>query len=273
MPRRSQPTDVVLSERRGPALIVTINRPDRLNVINTEVATALGAAFEDADADPAVRALVLTGAGDRAFTAGADLGALAAGELLRSAAPEGDAWGFAGIVRHHISTPVILAANGACLGGGTEILLACDLAVAADHAVFGLPEATVGVYPGGGGAFRLYRHLPPKIALEALLTGRTLSADEAARWGLVNRVVPAAQVLESALELAGRIAANAPLSVAATKRIARGFERTAGALACPDEDGAWGRTYAEGPVVLDSEDCAEGVSAFREKRAPVWTGR
>jgi crotonobetainyl-CoA hydratase len=273
MESQPEPTGVVLVERIRAALVVTINRPERLNVINTEVATALGAAFEEADADPAVRALVLTGSGTRAFTAGADIEALAAGELLRSSAPGGDAWGFAGIVRHHISKPVILAANGACLGGGTEILLACDLVVAAENAVFGLPEVKVGVYPGGGGAFRLYRHLPPKIALEAMLTGRALSADEAARWGLVNRVVPAAGVLEAALELAGRIAANAPLSVAATKRIARGFEASGDGLDCPDEDGGWARTYAEGPGVLESADCGEGVAAFKAKRAPAWTGR
>ena len=266
------PDGVVLLERRGPALVVTINRPERLNVVNTEVATALGAAFEAADADASGRAVVLTGAGDRAFTAGADLEALAAGELLRSEAPGGDAWGFAGIVRHHISKPVILAANGACLGGGTEILLACDLVVAAEHAVFGLPEVKVGVYPGGGGAFRLYRHLPPKIALEAMLTGRVLVADEAARWGLANQVVPASELLDAALELADRIAANAPLSVAATKRIARGFEPDGDGLACPDEDGGWARTYAEGPGVLGSVDCVEGVAAFKERRAPVWTG-
>jgi crotonobetainyl-CoA hydratase len=267
----TEPAGVVLTERRGAALLVTINRPERLNVINTAVATALGAALETAEADPQVRALVLTGAGPKAFSAGADLEALAAGELLRSAAPGADRWGFAGVVRHYVSTPVIVAVNGAALGGGTELVLAADLAIAAPHAVFGLPEARFGVYAGGGGAFRLPAQLPPKIAMEAMLTGRTIDAAEAARWGLVNQVD--ADPVAAALALAERIAACAPLSVAASKRIARGLEYDAGVLACPEEESGWARTEAEGPAVLGSADCAEGVAAFKEKRRPTWRGQ
>lgn len=266
-----EPQDVVLCERRGPALLVTINRPARLNVVDTAVATALGAALEAADADPQVRAVVLTGAGTKAFSAGADLAALAAGELLRSAAPGGEGWGFAGMVRHYVSTPVIAAVNGAALGGGTELVLAADLAVAAPHAVFGLPEARFGVYAGGGGAFRLPAQLPPKIALEAMLTGRTFDAAEAARWGLVNQVDE--DPVAAALALAGRIAACAPLSVGASKRIARGLEYDGAGLGCPGEEAGWARTEAEGPAVLGSADCLEGVAAFKEKRPPVWFGR
>lgn len=268
--RMSGNSAVVLTERRGPALVVTINRADVLNVIDTETATALGEAFESA-ADPGVRAVIITGAGDKAFCAGADMTALARGELLRSTVPGGNDWGFAGIVRHEVSVPVIAAVNGLCLGGGMEIMLAADLAVAAPHARFGLPEGKIGVYPGGGGAFRLPAQIPPKVAMEVLLTGRMVDADEAARWGLVNSV--ANDPLGAALELAGRVAACAPLSVAATKRIARGLEKGAdGALMCPGEDVHWGRTDAEGPGVLGSADCAEGVAAFKGRRPPAWSG-
>ena len=257
---------VVLTERRGPALLVTINRPDVLNVIDTETATALGEAFTSAAA-PGVRAVILTGAGSRAFCAGADMDALARGELLRSTAPGGEGWGFAGIVRHEISVPVIAAVNGLCLGGGMELLLAADLAAAAPHARFGLPEGKIGVYPGGGGAFRLPAQIPPKVAMEVLLTGRMVEAAEAARWGLVNSV--ADDPLDAALELANRVAACAPLSVAATKRIARGLDSS---LARPAEEMHWQRSDAAGPAVLSSADCAEGVAAFRARRLPVWSG-
>ncbi len=262
---------VVLTERHGPALVMTINRPDVLNVIDTDTATALGEALESAT-DPGVRAVILTGAGDRAFCAGADLNALARGELLRSTAPGGHEWGFAGIVRHEVSVPVIAAVNGLCLGGGLEILLASDLAVAAPHARFALPEGKIGVYPGGGGAFRLPAQIPPKVAMEILLTGRMLDADEAARWGLVNAV--AEDPLGAALDLAERVANCAPLSIAATKRIARGLDiRADGAMGRPGEEADWGRTLAEGPGVLGSADCAEGVAAFKDRRLPSWTGR
>ena len=270
-PEPATPHAVVLTERRGNALLVTINRPERLNTVTTAVATALGEALEAAEADPAVRAVVLTGAGEKAFCAGADMQALADGELLRSTAPGGDAWGFAGVVRHYVSTPVIAAVNGVALGGGTEVVLAADLAVAAPHAVFGLPEGKIGVYAGGGGAFRLPAQIPEKIALEAMLTGRTLDAAEAARWGLVNAVDP--DPVGVALALAERIAACAPLSVAASKRIARGLQDDAGTLACPGEEPGWARTEAEGPGVLGSADCAEGVAAFKGRRAPMWSGQ
>lgn len=261
---------VVLTERRGPALVVTINRPDVLNVIDTETATALGEAFDSAAA-PGVRAVILTGTGSRAFCAGADMDALARGELLRSTAPGGEGWGFAGIVRHEISVPVIAAVNGLCLGGGMELLLAADLAVAAPHARFGLPEGKIGVYPGGGGAFRLPAQIPPKVAMEVLLTGRMVEATEAARWGLVNSA--AGDPLDAALELADRVAACAPLSVAATKRLARGLDiQPDASLARPAEEMHWQRNDAAGPAVLSSADCAEGVAAFSARRLPVWSG-
>lgn len=267
----AQEPPAVLTERRGDVLVLTINRADVLNVIDTETATALGAAFGTAAAS-SVRALIITGAGDKAFCAGADMSALARGELLRSTAPGGDEWGFAGIVRHEVSVPVIAAVNGLCLGGGMEILLAADLAIAAPHARFALPEGKIGVYPGGGGAFRLPAQIPQKVAMEILLTGRMVDADEAARWGLVNSV--AVDPMAAAVELAERVAACAPLSVAASKRIARGLDAgVAGALTCAGEEPHWDRTYAEGPGVLGSADCAEGVAAFKSRREPVWTGK
>lgn len=159
-----------------------------------------------------------------------------------------------------------------CLGGGAELVLAADLAIAAPHARFALPEGKIGVYPGGGGAFRLPAQVPPKIAMEILLTGRMVEAQEAARWGLVNSI--AEDPLTAALDLAERIAQSAPLSVAATKRLAKGLEeQPGGSLVCPAEDGHWARSESAGAAVLGSADCAEGVAAFKERREPRWAGR
>lgn len=256
----------VLTERRGHSLLVTINRPEVLNAVDQTVWDGLGDAWALADADPEVRVVVLTGVGDRAFCAGADLRAITEGSYRQQADPIRDPWGFAGVVSHEISVPVIAAVNGLALGGGWEIVLACDLVVVAEHAEFGLPEVSRGLVAGGGGAFRLADELPRPVAMELLLTGSRAPAELLLRYGMVNRVAPKERLLSVALELADRISANAPLAVQASKRIARGVHR---GVAEP-ETAHWLRSEREVLKVMRSADAIEGVRAFVEKREPVW---
>jgi len=256
-----------LTERRGDVLVITINRPEARNAVNGAVSTAVGDALEQAQNDAAVRAVVITGAGDKSFCAGADLKAISRRENLYH--PDHGEWGFAGYVHHFIDKPTIAAVNGTALGGGTELALASDLVVACDSATFGLPEVKVGLFAAAGGVFRIVHQLPRKIALEMVLTGEPISAAEAAKWGLINQVVADGTVLEAALALAERVTVNAPLSVQASKRIAYGVDD--GVI--PDEEPGWARTQREFGVVLKSEDAKEGPLAFAEKRPPVWKVR
>lgn len=259
----------VLAEQRGHVLLVTLNRPEARNAVNRAVMIGVGEALDIAERETGIWAVIITGAGDRAFCAGADLKAAAAGEL----GDEGDErlrrWGFAGYVTHHISKPTIAAVNGFALGGGTEITLASDLAVAAETADFGLPEVKRGIFAGAGGAFRLPRAIPDKIAMEAILTGRPISARRAYELGLVNRVVPSEELLPAAFALADEILQNAPLAVQVSKRIAKGI--TEGTV--PSEIDDWQRTALEGSALMASADAAEGMRAFAEKRAPRWEGK
>ncbi|MGB3696441.1 MAG: enoyl-CoA hydratase-related protein [Gordonia sp. (in: high G+C Gram-positive bacteria)] len=256
----------ILVERRGNVALVTINRPDARNAVDASVTDGLGVALDEADRDPEVRAIVLTGAGEKAFCAGADLKAIASGAGLGPTDPDHAKWGFAGVTQHVISTPLIAAVNGTAFGGGTEIVLSCDLAVAADTASFGLPEVKRGLIAAAGGAFRLVRALPPKIGMELLLTGRPISAAEAKDLGLVNQVVPQAEVVAAALALAEQIAANAPLAVQASKRLALGI--IDGEV--PAESVDWQSNIREIAAVFSSRDAREGPRAFAEKRAPIW---
>ena len=256
-----------LIERRGNVMIITINRPEARNAVNSAVSTAVGDALEQAQHDPDVRAVVITGAGEKSFCAGADLKAIARRENLYH--PDHGEWGFAGYVRHFIDKPTIAAVNGTALGGGTELALASDLVVAEERAQFGLPEVKVGLIAGAGGVFRIVHQLPRKVALEMLLTGEPITAAEALKWGLINQVVPDGTVLEAALALAERVTVNAPLSVQASKRIAYGADD--GVI--PDEEPGWSRTAREFRALLKSEDAKEGPRAFAEKRQPVWNAR
>jgi crotonobetainyl-CoA hydratase len=262
-----QTVPAALAEWRGNVLVITINRPEARNAVNGAVSTGVGDALEQAQNDDEVRAVVITGAGDKSFCAGADLKAISRRENLYH--PDHGEWGFAGYVHHFIDKPTIAAVNGTALGGGTELALASDLVVACQSATFGLPEVKVGLFAAAGGVFRIVHQLPRKIALEMVLTGEPISAAEAAKWGLINQVVPDGTVLEAALALAERVTVNAPLSVQASKRIAYGADD--GVI--PDEEPGWARTQREFGVVLKSEDAKEGPLAFAEKRPPVWKAR
>ncbi|MCR5978396.1 enoyl-CoA hydratase [Gordonia jinghuaiqii] len=248
---------------------MTINRPDARNAINGAVNAAIGDAIERADKDPDVRVVILTGAGDRSFCAGADLKAIAAGEEIVPVDGVRAAWGFAGYVSHHISKPTIAAVNGVALGGGTELVLASDIAIASESAVFGLPEVKRGIIAGAGGVFRLPKQIPPKIAYELMFTGEPVDATTALRLGLINRVVPHDQVLGEALVTARLIASNAPLAVQASKRVA---QHIVDGDVWYEQD-SWTLSASERAAVRASEDAKEGPRAFAEKRAPVWSGR
>lgn len=256
----------VLVEDNGPVRVVALNRPAALNAVNSALAAGLGQALSDAAEDPDIRVVVLTGSG-RAFCSGADLKEIAAGRSL--AAPGHPEWGFAGVVQHWIPKPLIAAVNGLALGGGAEIVLACDLAVADRAATIGLPEVTRGLVAAGGGVLRLHRQIPVKIALEAALTGDPITAESAARWGLVNHVTSPGSALDVAVHLARRIARNAPLAVQATKRLTHRGHRNGDGW----DPESWERNDAELGLLLDTEDAAEGARAFVENREPRWLGR
>jgi crotonobetainyl-CoA hydratase len=246
--------------------LVTFRRPRARNAVNASLSAAVGEALEQADRDPAVRCVVVTGDGP-VFCAGADLKGIAAGESLT--APGHPEWGFAGLVEHEVSVPLIAAVNGHAMGGGAEIVLACDLAVMSQEALIGLPEVTRGLYAAAGGTIRLPRQVPLKVALRAGLTGESLDAEQAARWGLVNEVVPASDVVPTAMGLARRIADNAPLAVAVTKSM---MHAAVGSGSGADVE-LWRRQDSEMARLLTSRDALEGATAFAEKRSPAWLGR
>ncbi|WP_082959986.1 crotonase/enoyl-CoA hydratase family protein [Mycobacterium sp. 852002-53434_SCH5985345] len=257
----------VLVERRGNVMVITINRPEARNAVNGAVSIGVGDALDAAQHDPEVRAVVITGAGDKSFCAGADLKAISRRENLYH--PEHGEWGFAGYVHHFIDKPTIAAVNGTALGGGTELALASDLVVADERAKFGLPEVKRGLIAAAGGVFRIVQQLPRKVGMELLLTGEPITASDAFEWDLINQVVQEGTVLEAALALAARVTVNAPLSVQASKRIAYGVDDGV----VTDEEAGWQRTMNEMGVLLRSEDAKEGPLAFAEKREPVWKAR
>jgi crotonobetainyl-CoA hydratase len=254
-------------ERHGNVSVITLNRPEARNAVNGAVSTAVGDALAEAQDDPDVRAVIITGTGDKSFCAGADLKAISRGENLQH--PEHPEWGFGGYAQHFIDKPTIAAVNGTALGGGSELVLASDLVVAEEHAVFGLPEVKRGLIAGAGGVFRIVAQLPSKVGLQLMFTGEPMSAHDALRWGLINEVVPTGGGLSAALALAERITANAPLAVQASKRVAYGVEN--GVIV--SENDYWRRNDQEFATLLESEDAKEGPLAFAEKRSPVWKAR
>jgi len=252
--------DEVLRERRGHVEILTINRPEARNAINRATAIALGDALDACESDDDVWVVVLTGAGDKAFSAGMDLKAFAAGEF-----PITDK-GFGGITQRDFPKPLIAAANGAALAGGFEILISCDMVVAAEHAKFGIPEASRGLIAGGGGLIRLPKRIPLAVAYEMALTAEPIDAQRAYELGLVNRVVAGENVLDEAVALAERIAKNAPLAVRTSKDVMKRSRELS-------EEQCWQLNTEAFGIIGRSADAMEGAVAFAEKRQPNWQGK
>ena len=259
----SDAPDDLAQERHGSVLVLRLNRPAARNALTPQLITALGAAIVGAESDPDVRAVVLTGTGDRAFCAGMDLRSFAAGEAIGTGDDEATA-GFHRLMDGWVGLPVIGAANGTAVAGGLELLLGCDIVVASQDAAFGLPEVKRGLFAAGGGT-AIGRRIPLGAALELVLTGDSIDAQRAHDLGLVNRVVPPDEVLPAALALAQRIAENPPLGLAASKELVR--------LAVTDAGRAAARLDDWRSIVFTSDDAREGATAFVEKRPPVWHGR
>ena len=251
-------------DRDGPILTITIERPDVLNALHQPAHFELDHAFDEYAADPTLRVAIVTAVGDRAFCVGTDLKSLA-----KTGPYEYPRGGFGGITtRFDLWKPVIAAVNGLCLGGGVEIVAACDLAIASEHAEFALSEPLVGLAALGGGALqRLARQLPMKEAMWLVLTGKRIDAQEARRIGLVNEVAPRGQALERARTLARDLLACAPLALEASKQV------MLQSVAEPDLEAAMRKRYPAAERMLASEDAREGPRAFAEKRKPVWRGR
>ncbi len=260
-PAPAHATAAPVATAAGVAL-VTLDRPGALNALSFDLLDALADALEALDADPACGAIVLTGAGDRAFAAGADIKELARqSSASLHAGGRFAAWDRVAAVR----TPMIAAVRGFALGGGCELAMACDMIVAGDDATFGQPEIRLGVMPGAGGTQRLTRAIGQARAMELILTGRPMRATEAEAAGLVTRVVPAEATLDAALELAAQVASMPPLAVRAAKAAVRAAaEQPLSAGLAAERETFFG--------LFDSDDQAEGMAAFNDKRAPVWTG-
>lgn len=259
-PSTTEEQPVVL-ERRVGVLIITINRPKVRNAVNFEVALAVAAALDELDADPLLSVGIITGAGGT-FCSGMDLKAFAA----TGQRPEIEGRGLVGLTEAPPKKPLIAAVEGYALAGGCEIVLACDLVVAADTATFGIPEATRGLVAGSGGLIRLPQKIPRQIALEYALTGEYFSAVLAHQWGLVNRLRPTGEALNGALELAAAIQRNGPLAVQMTKRI------VVESQGWPANE-VWDRQRSLVDATLATDDAHEGALAFSEKRPPRWVGK
>jgi enoyl-CoA hydratase len=249
-------------EVQGHVAILTINRPEARNAVNGAVAAGMEAAIDRMEEDPDVWIGVLTGAGP-AFSAGADLKAVASGEAGALATSRG---GFAGLVRRERTKPLIAACDGPALAGGTEIVLSCDLVVASTNARFGVPEVKRSLAAAAGGLFRLAKVLPRNVATELVLTGDPITAERAHELGMVNELCEPGQALERALAFAERIAVNAPLAVRESLGVMRASEDV-------DDDEAFRLSNAAMARLSKTEDFAEGPRAFIEKREPRWQGR
>ncbi|MEP6722386.1 MAG: enoyl-CoA hydratase-related protein [Variovorax sp.] len=249
-------TPLVGTQCEGGVLVITLQREHKRNAVDRALADALDSALNALDDDPDILVGILTG-GRTVFCAGSDLAS--GGDYVTERGGE------YGVIRRRRRKPLIAAVEGAALGGGMEIVLACDMVVAASDASFGLPEVVRGVLPTCGALFRALQALPPNVAREMVLTGQSISAARAREVGLVNVLAQPGDALAQALQLARRVAVNAPLSVQASLGAMNGL------LAASDALG-WELTNAALSAIADSEDAKEGVRAFLEKRVPVWTG-
>lgn len=252
-------------EKKDSIGYVTVNRPKVLNALNTPTWTDLHAAFEDAKADASVRGVILTGAGDKAFIAGADISELAHVDAYDAEESSRFGQGVLDLIEN-LGKPVIAAINGFALGGGCETAMACTIRIAAEHARFGQPEVKLGLLPGGGGTQRLPRLVGKGRALQLILTGETISAQEAYRIGLVNEVVPAANLIDRAETILKQIMANAPIAVKFSLEAANKGMETSQSEGLVLEASFFG-------ICAATEDKKEGTAAFLEKRAPQFRGR
>jgi enoyl-CoA hydratase len=246
-------------ERRGRVEVLRLNRPEARNAMSPELSLAIEEALDDIEATDDVWTVVITGTGP-IFCAGADLKAVASGN---AAAIETKRGGFGGIARRDFPKPIIAAVQGPALAGGFELVLACDLVVAATDATFGLPEAKRGLLAAAGGPVRLAHRVAMPLALEIVMTGEQITAERAYQVGLVNRLVPAESVVDEAVALAEVINANSPTSIRASRTLVRG------SVDATEADG-WKLTAELSRVVFGSGDALEGSTAFVEKRAPNW---
>ncbi len=265
MTRTSAPEDigdVVQYKVSGGIALVTLNRPESRNAVNGAVARALAWIVGEVDANPDIAVAVLASGTPGIFCAGADLAEIARGGGADLVHPHN---GFGGFVRAHRSKPWIAAVDGAAMGGGFELALACEMIVASDRAQFGLPEVKRGLMAMAGGAIRLPRRLPRALAIESLLTGDPISAELAAAHGLVNRVVAADVLNDTTIRLAGRIARNAPIALRESLKLARAADGG-------DDAALWEASDAAMMRVVTSADAREGPLAFMEKREPRWSG-
>ncbi len=254
---------ILVRQRQGAVLVLRLNRPEARNAFNPELMGEVGLGMAEAEDDPGIRAVVLTGTGDRAFSAGMDLRAFASGDSNPSDAQKEGMATFNRFVQGDIAVPVVGAANATAVAGGFELLMGCDVVVASAEATFGLPEVKRALFAAGGGMF-LAQRIPLAVALELTLTGDPIDAERAYSLGLINQVVPPDQVLDAALAMAERIARNGPLALQATKELVR--------LAVSDAAAAREKQNEWAPKVFGSADSKEGATAFIEKRDPVWTG-
>ena len=257
-------TDEVVSERHGRVLVLRLNRPEARNALTWTMIADIGTQVAAAEADPGIRALVVTGTGDRAFCAGMDLRAYAGDDVPSVEESAVIAAPYMRLLEGQVEIPVVGAVNASALAGGFELMLGCDVVVASADAKFGLPEVKRGLFAGVG-VVHLASRMPLGVGLELALTGDSIDAARAYELGLVNRVVPPEEVLETALAVAERIAANGPLALAATKELVR--------MAASDPSRAAERLDEWRAVVFSSEDAKEGATAFIEKREPRWQGR
>lgn len=256
----------ILLERDGAIATLTVNRPKVLNALNQATIREIQAALQEVERDDGLRVLIVTGAGERSFVAGADINELRAAPSATAARQVGEEGHQIGLYIAQMRKIVIAAVNGFALGGGCELAMSCDIRVAADTAKFGQPEINLGILPGWGGTQRLTRLVGPGMSKLLNITGDMITADEALRIGLVERVYPAAELMERARELANQIAGKAPLAVAAIKQaVNRGMDM---ALI----DGCMYEAALFGEIVV-TEDAREGTGAFLEKRTAVWKGK